>query len=73
MDLELGPVRQSIFKTPAEGAETSIHLAVSEEGGSMTGRYWTNSSPSRAAGWSRRRGDSEELWHNSRRMIALVS
>lgn len=73
MDLQLGPVRRTLLKTPAEGAETSIHLATSPEGGHITGGYWSNSKLSRTVPWSRRPGDSEELWHNSRRLIALVS
>lgn len=73
MDLELGPVRQSVLKTPAEGAETSIHLATSAEAGAVSGGYWSNSKPTRTAPWSRRRGDADELWHNSRRLIALAS
>jgi retinol dehydrogenase-12 len=73
MDLQLGPVRRTLLRTPAEGAETSIHLATSPEAGRISGVYWTNSRPSRTVPWSRRPGDSEELWHNSRRLIALVS
>jgi retinol dehydrogenase 12 len=34
----------SLFTKPAEdGAKTSIHLALSEEGGKVTGKYWSNS------------------------------
>ncbi|MGI9578126.1 MAG: SDR family oxidoreductase [Microthrixaceae bacterium] len=73
MDLELGPVRQSLLKTPAEGAQTSIHLATSAEGGAVSGGYWSNSKPSRTTRWSRRHGDAEELWHNSKRLIAVAS
>ncbi len=72
MDLELGPVRQSVLKTPAQGAATSIHVASSAEAGRCTGQYWSNSKVSSTAPWSRRRGDAEELWHNSRRLLATV-
>ena len=62
-----------MLKTPAEGAETSIHLATSPEGGVLSGHYWSNSRPSRTVPWSRRPGDADECWHNSRRLISLVS
>ena len=73
MDLQLGPVRRNLLMSPAEGAATSIHLATSAEAGVVTGTYWANSRPSRTRPWTRRRGDADELWHNSRRLVALAS
>jgi NAD(P)-dependent dehydrogenase (short-subunit alcohol dehydrogenase family) len=35
-----------LFTKPAtEGAQTTLHLALSKEGGEVTGKYWTNSKP----------------------------
>jgi retinol dehydrogenase-14 len=73
MEQELGPVRAAVLKSPAEGAATSIHLASSPQAGRVSGRYWTNCRPGRTRPWSRRPGDAEECWHNSRRLLATVS
>jgi hypothetical protein len=33
----------NLFTQPAiEGAKTSLHLALSDEGGQITGKYWSN-------------------------------
>jgi NAD(P)-dependent dehydrogenase (short-subunit alcohol dehydrogenase family) len=38
----LTPLFHFFTKPPSEGAKTSIHLALSEEGGQITGKYWTD-------------------------------
>jgi hypothetical protein len=30
-------------KPPTEGAKTTLHLALSDEGGQITGKYWSDS------------------------------
>lgn len=73
MEHDLGPVKSTVLKPAAEGAATSIHLASSPQAGRLSGRYWTNCRPGRTRPWSRRPGDVEECWHDSRHLLAAVS
>lgn len=73
--MELGWLGQRIglLRDAADGAATSVHLASAPEADRVSGTYWVRCHPSRTRPWSRRSGDVEELWSNSRRMLAAVS
>jgi NAD(P)-dependent dehydrogenase (short-subunit alcohol dehydrogenase family) len=36
------PIFHLFTKPPTEGAKTSLHLALSSEGGNITGKYWSD-------------------------------
>jgi len=73
MELQLGPVRSWVLRTPEEGARTSIHVAASPQAGAVNGGYWSSSRQSRPRPWTRHAGDVDELWTRTERMIAAVS
>ncbi len=57
--------------TPAQGAATSLHVALSDEGGQVSGEYFERShakTPSRAA---RDEAAQERLWKLSERLLGL--
>ena len=58
------------IKTPQQGAETSIHVAVSEEAGAKSGLYWANSKKRRARLPRNEPAMARELWLASERLVA---
>jgi NAD(P)-dependent dehydrogenase (short-subunit alcohol dehydrogenase family) len=61
-----------LFTKPAtEGAQTSLHLALSKEGGEVTGKYWTNSKPINGALESLKEEDTRALVGYCEKLILL--
>lgn len=58
------------FKTPAQGAETSIYLARSAEGGEVSGGYYANSKPKTPRAWARDEAVAKRLWEVSETLVA---
>ncbi|RNL84257.1 SDR family oxidoreductase [Halostreptopolyspora alba] len=56
-------------KSPAEGAATSIHLAVSDEALGTNGGYWANSKPARASRAATDDHAARRLWETSERLL----
>jgi len=53
------------FKTPAQGAQTSIDLASNDAGFSNRGLYFVNSKPGKAKSWALDGSRAERLWQLS--------
>jgi len=53
---------RKFFKSPEEGAETSIYLASSPEVEEITGKYFANKDPRESSEKSYNREDSKRLW-----------
>jgi NAD(P)-dependent dehydrogenase (short-subunit alcohol dehydrogenase family) len=73
---ELGFVRKlaNVFLlTPAQGAATSLHVALSDEGGKVSGEYFEKSAPRKAARAARDIPAQEKLWAISEQMLGLES
>ena len=60
---------------PAQGADTSVWLACSEEGGdlSRSGNYWLRRRLGRLAPWAKRDVDAKRLWTVTEQLIAGAS
>lgn len=56
--------------TPAKGAQTSLHAALSEEAGRTSGLYWSRSRPVKPSRAARDDEAARRLWEESERMIA---
>jgi NAD(P)-dependent dehydrogenase (short-subunit alcohol dehydrogenase family) len=50
------------FRTPEQGAETSIYLCCSEEVSGVTGEYFVDCKPAKARPWARDDEAAERLW-----------
>ncbi len=59
--------------TPAEGAATSLHVALSEEGERTNGAYFEKSRPRKAAPAALDEAAQERLWELSERLLGLTS
>jgi NAD(P)-dependent dehydrogenase (short-subunit alcohol dehydrogenase family) len=57
------------FKSPAQGARTSIHLASSSEVEGKTGEYWVNRKISRPSAAARDDGAARRLWDISDQLV----
>ena len=57
--------------TPAEGARTSLHAALSDEGGKATGVYYDDSKQRKAARAARDEAAQEKLWALSEELLGL--
>jgi NAD(P)-dependent dehydrogenase (short-subunit alcohol dehydrogenase family) len=57
--------------TPAEGARTSLHVALSDEGARVTGAYFDASRQRKAAGAARDEAAQEKLWALSEELLGL--
>jgi hypothetical protein len=53
------------FKTPAQGAATSLYVATSPELASTNGRYFANSREHQTTAAARDAGDAQRLWNLS--------
>jgi retinol dehydrogenase 14 len=60
------------FRTPANGAATSIHLATAPELEAVTGRYFSNSKDTRTSKPSYDEADARRLWTLSERLTGLT-
>ncbi len=59
------------FKTPAEGAQTSIHLAAAEEVEGVTGRYFSECRPARSSAEGAAAAAATRLWERSAEMLQM--
>lgn len=57
--------------SPAQGARTSIHLALAAEVEGISGRYFVKSKPAKSSGRSHDRDAQERLWEISARLTGL--
>ncbi len=55
--------------TPEQGAATSLHIALSEEGGTLTGQYFKNKKPVRPASVALDKQAQDMLWTRSEEMV----
>ena len=53
------------FRSPEQGAETSIYLCCSEEVADVTGEYFANCKPAKTRPWARDDAAAERLWQYS--------
>ncbi len=55
---------RKFFKSPEEGAKTSIYLATSPEVEGITGKYFVNKEPKLSSKESYNEEDAKKLWNN---------
>jgi NAD(P)-dependent dehydrogenase (short-subunit alcohol dehydrogenase family) len=60
-----------VFKSPAQGARTSIHVASSPEAADRSGSYWVNRKVRMPSVAARSDDDAERLWDESCRLVGL--
>jgi NAD(P)-dependent dehydrogenase (short-subunit alcohol dehydrogenase family) len=59
------------FKTPEEGAATAVYLAASEEGGEVTGKYFSNKKAIKSSEKSYDKQLAKKLWTLSEKLVYL--
>jgi NAD(P)-dependent dehydrogenase (short-subunit alcohol dehydrogenase family) len=59
------------LKTPAQGAQTTIHLAASPVVEGVSGRYFSDQKPASSSGRSHDREAQARLWELSRELVGL--
>jgi NAD(P)-dependent dehydrogenase (short-subunit alcohol dehydrogenase family) len=64
-------IRRLSGVTPAEGAETSIYLASSEEVKGISGKYWDKNKPKKSSKGSLNKEDASRLWLLSERLCDI--
>jgi len=64
-------VSQFFFKTPAEGAQPSIHLAVSEDVEGVSGFYWTDCKKVETSPLGKDDNLAKGLWEVSSKLVKL--
>lgn len=65
------PVVWVIMKTPLQGAQTTIHCAVSEELENVTGRYFSDCAETEPAKQAMDDGVAKKLWEVSTELVGL--
>lgn len=60
-----------LAKTPAQGAETAVYLATSEEVAGVSGRYFIDQKPAASSRESYDRQAQARLWRTSKRLVRL--
>ncbi|XP_065564474.1 retinol dehydrogenase 13-like [Artemia franciscana] len=63
--------RKLLFKTPEEGAQTTIYLAVAPEAEHMSGQYFTDCSPASSSKLSQDPAMAKRLWDKSAELVGL--
>ncbi|KAF5836175.1 NAD(P)-binding protein [Dunaliella salina] len=63
------PVAGLFFKSPAQGAETSIYLASSPDVANMTGKYWDNCKAIQSDAATYDTGIAKKLWEVSEELV----
>lgn len=58
------------FKTPKQGAETTIHVAL-KPGLNVTGKYFVNCKIAKPKPWAEDEDLAQELWARSERLVSL--
>jgi retinol dehydrogenase-14 len=66
------PFIRPFMKTPARGADTSIHLASAPDLEHVTGRYFANSKPKESSTLSYDRAAAARLWQVSADLVGLT-
>lgn len=66
------PVMRPFMKTPARGADTSIHAASAPALEQVTGRYFANGKPRKSSPRSYDEATAARLWHESAALVGLV-
>ena len=59
------------FKTPAQGAQTTLYVALASEMKGVTGGYYANSKPGKIKPWAQDDEAAEKLWKVSQEMVHL--
>jgi len=59
------------LKSVKTGSATSIHLATSQEGGEITGKYWTKSKIKESSEHSQNVEMQKQLWEISKQLIKI--
>lgn len=57
------------FKTPAQGAQTTLYVATAEELDGVTGQYFADCKPTRPKPWAQDESAADKLWQLSEAMI----
>ncbi|XP_076054505.1 retinol dehydrogenase 14-like [Oratosquilla oratoria] len=61
-----------IAKREVQGAQTSIHVAVSEEGANVSGQYFEECKVSKASAMARDRGLAKKVWEKCEELVQLA-
>ena len=64
-------MRLFFFKTPLQGAQTTIHCAVSEECEGITGKYWSDCAVYKTHKGVLNDEDCKRLWNYSAEVVGL--
>ncbi|WP_235015225.1 SDR family oxidoreductase [Oceanicoccus sp. KOV_DT_Chl] len=59
------------FRTPEQGAETSLYLALADQLGNTSGRYYSNCKEVKLKSWAQDDAEAAELWQISAQMTGL--
>ncbi|XP_026328257.1 retinol dehydrogenase 11-like [Hyposmocoma kahamanoa] len=60
-----------LYKTPYEGAQTAIHVALDQEAGSVSGHFFKNCKKTRAVFWAYNNKVARQLFEESVRLVKL--
>lgn len=60
-----------LYKTPYEGAQTALHVALDPEAGSVSGVFFKNCAKSRAVSWAYSDKVARQLYEESVRLVKL--
>lgn len=71
MDVLMEIGRRTVLLTPAQGARTSVHLALSPSVAGTTGKYFARSKERRPSGAARDEASAERLWRVSSELVGL--
>ena len=63
---------RKMFKTPAEGAQTSLYLACSPEVEKISGKYFSACKMAKASSWAEDEEVAAKLWELSKKMVKLT-
>jgi len=69
----LVPLLRPVMKSPAQGADTSIHLASAPELEQVSGRYFANRRPTRSSTRSYDQAVAARLWEASADLVSLTA
>lgn len=65
------PLLSLFFKTPEQGARTSVHLCSAERIDAPNGAYFVNERPARTSALARDADAARRLWEESERMVGI--
>jgi NAD(P)-dependent dehydrogenase (short-subunit alcohol dehydrogenase family) len=66
-------VARWFFKSPEQGARTSLHLATSPDAGAVSGRYFVDSKEKRPSAAAQDDAAAERLWTETERLVARAA